>query len=186
MTPLRALLQAWAVAIYPFAYLALSGLAVLLSPGVNAQSAPHPGAEKAMERIVLEQDFGDDLKLHSREILSIAENPKTPGLNGLMFMRGKGASPDMEVTASVQWFEKREELLPFYRDSPARHSYSLMPIGDTIIWTDRENTYLWTDREHFVVGLIGSPAPSRKIIEAWLALIDSNPPDLAKLPTTAR
>ena len=77
------------------------------------QTAAHPGAEKAMERIVLERDFGDNLKFHSRKVITIAENPKVPGLNGLMFMRSKGAAPAMEVVASVQWFEDTGDLLHF-------------------------------------------------------------------------
>jgi hypothetical protein len=157
-------------------------LFALLSMHGNAQTAPHPGAKKAMERIVLERDFGDNLKFHSREVITIAENSKVPGLNGLMFMRWKGAAPAMEVVASVQWFEDTSDLLHFYRAEKARTGRGLLPIGDTVIWKTGDNSYLWTDGEHFVVGLGGSPAPPKEMLEAWLALIGSNPPDLARVP----
>jgi hypothetical protein len=149
------------------------------------QAAPHPGAERALERIVLEQDFGDDLKFYSREVVTIAENPKVRGLNGLMFMRWKGAEPATEVVASVQWFEDTSDLLPFYRAEKARTGRGLLPIADTVIWKTGENSYLWTDGEHFVVGLGGSPAPPLEMLEAWLALVESNPPDLGRVPTAA-
>ena len=155
--------------------------ALLSLPGY-AQTAPPPGAEKALERIVLERDFGDNLRFHSREVITIAENPKVPGLNGLMFMRWKGAVPATEVVASVQWFEKTSDLLTFYRAEKVRTGQGLLAIGDTVIWRTGEHSYLWTDGEHFVVGLGGSPAPPTEMLEAWLALIESNPPDLARVP----
>ena len=58
-----------------------------------------------------------------------------------------------------------------------------LPIGDTVIWKTDEHSYLWTDGEHFVVGLGGSPALPKEMLEAWLALIESNPPDLARVPS---
>jgi hypothetical protein len=61
----------------------------------------------------------------------------------------------------------------------------LLAIADTVIWKTGEQSYLWTDGEHFVVGLGGSPAPPREMLEAWLALIESNPPDLAPVPTAS-
>jgi len=163
----------------------LAPLFALLSLQGYAQTTPHPGAEKALERIVLERDFGDNLRFHSREVITVAENPKVPGLNGLMFMRWKGATPTIEVVASVQWFEDTSDLLPFYRAEKARTGRGIVPIGDAVIWKTGENSYLWTDGEHFVVGLGGSPAPSKEMLEAWLALIESNPPDLAQMPTAS-
>lgn len=140
------------------AYFVLAPLfAVLPLPGY-AQTAAHPGAERALERIVLEQDFGEDLKFYSREVVTFAENPRVQGLNGLMFMRWKGAEPATEVVASVQWFEETSDLLPFYRAGKASQVRGLLPIGDTVIWKTGENSCLWTDGEHFVVGLGGSPA----------------------------
>ena len=150
-----------------------------------AQTTPHPGAEKALERIVLEKDFGDDLKFYSREVVTIAENSKVRGLHGLMFMRWKGAEPATEVVASVQWFEETSDLLSFYRAEKTRTGRGLLPIGDTVIWKTGENSYLWTDGEHFVAGIGGSPAPPLEMLEAWLALVESNPPDLARVPTAA-
>lgn len=150
-----------------------------------AQTEPHPGAERALKRIVLDQDFGDGLKLYSREVVTMAENARVRGLNGLMFMRWKGAEPASEIVASVQWFEETSDLLPFYRAERTRTGRGLLPIGDTVIWKTGENSYLWTDGEHFVVGLGGSPAPPLEMLEAWLALVESNPPDLARVPTAA-
>lgn len=158
-------------------------LLAVLSPEVHAQPAPHPDAEKAQERIVLEQDFGRGLELYSRESVTMAENPTVPGLNGLLFMRWRGAEPAAEVVASVQWIEETSDLLEFYRAEKARTQRGLLATGDTVVWKTSESSYLWTDAEHIVVGLGGSPAPSREMLEAWLALIDSNPPDLLRLPT---
>lgn len=161
----------------------LAPLFALLSLQGYAQTAPHPGAERAMAGIVLERDFGDNLKFHSREVITIAENREVPGLNGLMFMRWKGATPAMEVIASVQWFEDTSDLLHFYRAEIARAGRGLLPIGDTVIWKTGEHSYLWTDGAHFLIGLGGSPAPPEEMLEAWLALIESSPPDLARMPT---
>ena len=147
-----------------------------------AQAAPHPGAEKALERIVLERDFGDNLKFDSREAITIKDNSRVPGLNGLMFVRWKGPDPTIEVVASLQWFEKTSDLLPFYRAQKARVAQGLLAVGDTVIWKIGEDGYLWTDGEHFVVSLGGSPAPPKEMLAAWLALIESNPPDLARVP----
>ena len=160
-------------------------LFTLLSMQAYAQTATHPGAEKALGRIVLERDFGDNLRFHSREVTTIEENTKVRGLNGLMFMRWKGSDPEMEVVASVQWFEDTSDLLPFYRAQKARTGQGLLTVGDTVIWRTGKHSYLWTDGEHFVVGLGGSPAPPKKMLEAWLALIESNPPDLARVPTAS-
>lgn len=160
-------------------------LLALLSLQGYAQIPAHPGAEKALGQIVLEQDFGDDLKFHSREAATFADNPRVPGLNGLIFMRWKGANPATEIVASVQWFEETTDLLPFYRAEKARTARGLLSMGSTVIWKTGEQSYLWTDGEHFVVGLGGSPAPPQAMLEAWLALIESNPPDLAQIPTAS-
>lgn len=160
----------------------LSILVALLAPQGHAQPTPHPGAEKALERIVLEEDFGNNLVFHSREVVTMAENPSVQGLNGLLFLRWKGVDPSREIVASVQWFEKTDDLLIFYRAERARVGRGLLPIGDTVIWKTGKSSYLWTDGEHFVVGLGGSPAPPREMLEAWLVIIGSNPPDLAPVP----
>jgi hypothetical protein len=157
-------------------------LLTLLSLQGYAQTQVHPEAETALRRIVLERDFGDSLKFHSRESVTFAENPRVPGLNGLLFMRWKGADPATEVVASVQWFEETSDLLPFYRAERARTGRGLLPVGDTVVWKTGEHSYLWTDGEHFVVGLGGSPTTPREMLEAWLALIASDPPDLARPP----
>ena len=158
-------------------------LFALLSLRGYAQTTPHPAAEQALEQIVLEQDFGDNLKFHSREAVTFADNSRVRGLNGLMFVRWKGAEPATEIVASVQWFEETSDLLSFYRAERARTGRGLLPIGDTIVWKTGEHSYLWTDGEHFVIGLGGSPAVPQEMLEAWLAMIDSNLPDLARVPT---
>lgn len=163
----------------------LATLLALLSLQGYAQTAAHPGAEKALEQIVLERDFGDDLKFHSREAATFADNPRVPGLNGLIFMRWKGSNSATEIVASVQWFEETSDLLPFYHAERARSARGLLTIGNTVIWRTGEQSYLWTDGEHFVVGLGGSPAPPQEMLEAWLVLIESNPPDLAQIPTAS-
>lgn len=164
------------------AFLIVSLLA-LLAPQGHAQTSKHPGAEAALARIVLERDFGDGLQFQSREAVTLAENTTVPGLHGLLFMRWTGASPDIEVMASVQWFQNREDLLRFYRAEKKRSTRGLRSIGNTVIWRTGDNSYLWTDGEHFVIGIGGSPAPPDEMLEAWLTLIESHPPDLARLPT---
>jgi hypothetical protein len=166
-------------------FFAFASLVALSLAQAHAQSSPHPGAEKALQRIVLEQDFGDGVTFHSREAITFAENPRVPGLNGLLFMRWKGADPAVEIVASVQWFEQASDLLAFYRAEKARTARGLRAIGDTVVWKTSEHSYLWTDGEHFVVGLGGSPAPPEEMLRAWLDLIESNPPDLAPVPTAS-
>ena len=58
-------------------------LSVLLSFGAFAQQgkpATHPQAEKAMAKIVIKKDFGNKLKLHSREVVTMLQNDGVPGL----------------------------------------------------------------------------------------------------------
>jgi len=165
--------------------ISLAAALLLLAPAGQAQPTPHPGAERALRGIVLERDFGDNLKFHSREVLTLADNSRVRGLNGLMFVRWKGPDAGTEVVASVQWFENTRELLPFYRAAKSRAELGLVSIDDTVIWKTSESSYLWTDGGHFVVAIGGSPAPSKEMLRAWLALIESRPPDLAKLPSAA-
>lgn len=160
----------------------LAPLLALASVHANAQTAPHPLAEQALERIVLERDFGAELRFHSREVITIEENDKVPGLNGLMFMRWRGTDPATELIASVQWFEKTSDLLSFYRAETSRNAQGLLSVGDTLIWKTGKQSYLWTDGEHFVVGLGGSTAPPKEMLEAWLGLVESKLPDLARVP----
>lgn len=151
----------------------LGTLTVLLSSSAWAQPPKHPGAEKAMAKIVLEKDFGDHLKFHSRQVVTMAHNDKAPGLNGLLFMRWKGDAPGTEVMASVQWFEKKKDLLAFYDQSKKREDYKLGEFDGTKVWRIGEAGYSWTDGEHFLVSLGGSPAPPPEMVKAWLAMIAS-------------
>ena len=164
----------------------LAPLVALLSPHACAQSSSHPGAERALERIVLDRDFRDGLKFHSREAVTLLDNSKVPGLNGLLFMRWKGSDPAVEIVASVQWFEQPGDLLNFYRAEKARIARGLRTIDNALVWKAGEQGYLWTDGEHFVVGLGGSPAPPDEMLRAWLDLIESNLPDLAPVSTANR
>jgi len=97
-------------------------------------------------------------------------------------MRRKGANPATEVVGSVQWFKKTSDLLLFFRAEKARMQGGLLSIADKVIWKTSEHRYLWTEGENFMVGLGGSPLPPREMLEAWLVLIESNPPDLARVP----
>jgi hypothetical protein len=154
----------------------LGTLAVLFSSDATAQPgkpAPHPEAEKAMEKIVLKKDYGEKLKFHSREVVTLLQNDKVPGLNGVMFMRWKGGDPGTEVMASVQWFEKKDDLLKFYAPTTTREDYKLGELDGNSLWMIGENGYSWTDGEHFLVTLGGSPRPPEEMVKDWLSLIGS-------------
>lgn len=161
----------------------LGTLAVMFSSDASGQPgkpAPHPLAEKAMEKIVLKKDFGENLKFHSREVVTMLQNDRVPGLNGLMFMRWKGDDPGTEVMASVQWFEKKEDLLKFYAPTTKRKDYKLGELDSTSLWMIGENGYSWTDGEHFLVSLGGSPQPPEEMVKDWLAMIGSRVADIEK------
>lgn len=161
----------------------LGTLAVLFSPVAFAQQgkpAPHPQAQKAMEKIVLKKDFGENLKFHSRKVVTMLKNDRVPGLNGLMFMRWKGDDPGTEVMASVQWFEEKDDLLKFYAPTTSRKNYKLGELGGTTLWMIGENGYSWTDGEHFLVSLGGSPQPPQEMVEAWLSMIGSKVAEIEK------
>jgi hypothetical protein len=160
-----------------------AALTTLFSTGAFAQQgkpAPHPEAEKAMAKIVLEKDFGKDLKFHSREVVTMQQNDRVPGLNGLMFMRWKGDQPGTEIMASVQWFEKKDDLLNFYATTTKREDYKLGEFDGASVWLIGENGYSWTDGEHFLVTLGGDPRPPDEMIKEWLALIGSRVAELEK------
>ena len=167
-------------------FFVLAPLLVLSSLQAQSSDSPHLGAAKAMERIVLERDFGDNLRFHSREASTFADNQSVPGLNGLMFMRWKGEDPATEVVASVQWFERTSDLLAFYRAEKARTARGLETVDNTVIWKTSEHSFLWTDGKNFVVGIGGSPKPPPEMLTAWLGLVASNPPDLARVSTPPR
>lgn len=161
----------------------LGTLAVLFSPVAFAQQgkpAPHPQAQKAMEKIVLKKDFGENLKFHSRKVVTMLKNDRVPGLNGLMFMRWKGDDPGTEVMASVQWFQEKDDLLKFYAPTTSRKNYKLGELGGTTLWMIGEKGYSWTDGEHFLVSLGGSPQPPQEMVEAWLSMIGSKVAEIEK------
>ncbi len=144
----------------------------------------HLEADKALAKFIdLEQDFGEKLKFHSREVVTMAVNDKVPGLNGLMFMRWKGDAPNHAVLASVQWFEKKEDLLKFYASSTKQEIYKLGAFEGTSVWKINEDGgggYSWTDGEHILVSLGGAPSPPPEMVKAWLAMIDSKVADIEK------
>lgn len=152
----------------------LSTFSVLEAAPEIPRPRPHPEAEKAMAAINLEQDFGTQLKFHSREIVTMANNHQVPGMNGLMFMRWRGDDPKTEVTASVQWFEHRSDLLNFYAETVHRGGFLSGKLNDKVVWEIGEHGFSWTDGKHFLVSLIGSPPPPPKMLNAWMALIPSN------------
>lgn len=133
-----------------------------------------------MEKIVLKKDFGENLKFHSREVVTMVQNDRVPGLNGLMFMRWKGDDPETEVMASVQWFEKKEDLLKFYASNTKKKDYKLGELDGTSLWVIGEDGYLWTDGQHFLVTLGGSPQPPKDMVKDWLSLIGSKVAEIEK------
>lgn len=155
-----------------------AALSVLISSIDAAQPPTHPGAEKALSNIVFENDFDDGLELHSRQVVTVLQNDKVPGLNGLMFIKWKGDDADTFVMASVQWFEKKEDLLAFYAQSLKQKDHKLGKFNETTLWSmldenGQEIGHAWTDGEHLLVTLGGSPSPSPKMVETWLAQIPS-------------
>lgn len=133
-----------------------------------------------MEKIVLKKDFGEKLKFHSREVVTMLQNDRVPGLNGLMFMRWKGNDPGAEVMVSVQWFEKKDDLLKFYGPTTKRKDYKLGELDGKSLWMIGENGYSWTDGEHFLVSLGGSPRPPDEMVKDWLSLIGSKVAEIKK------
>ena len=111
----------------------------------------------------------------------MVRNDRVPGLNGLMFMRWKGDAPGTEVLASVQWFEKKDDLLRFYAESRKRADYKLGKFEEIALWKLGESGYLWTDGEHFLVSLGGSPAPPAEMVKAWLGMIPSSVAAMKKI-----
>ena len=104
----------------------LIGIATVIAGSTSfAQVEKHPAAEKAMSKIVLTKNYGEKLKFHSRNVVTMARNDKMPGLNGLMFMRWKGDDAKTEIMASVQWLENKEDLLKFYAMTTKRQDYKL-------------------------------------------------------------
>jgi hypothetical protein len=97
-----------------------------------------------------------------------------------MFMRWKGDAPGTEVMASVQWFEKKDDLLKFYASATKREDCTLGKFDGTTIWKIGKNGYLWTDGEHFLVSLGGSPPPPDEMAKDWLAMIVSKVAELGK------
>lgn len=138
-----------------------------------AQPDSHPAAEEALASIVLEQDFGPELKYTSRDVVTIADNDRVPGLNGLLFMRWQGDDAITEVTASVQWFEQKKDLEAFILQTPQLVNLKQIQFGDTTLWEIKGIGYAWSDGQHFVVSLGGRPIPPDAMVEAWLRLIHS-------------
>ena len=147
-----------------------------------AQPPSHSKAENALARIVLKKDFDEQLKFHSREVVTISPNNSVPGLNGLMFMRWKGDDPGTEVMASVQWFERKADLLRFYETSKERANFKLGEFEEAALWAMGKSAYQWTDGEHFHVSLGGSPDPPPEMLKAWLKLVPSKVAEVEKQP----
>lgn len=143
------------------------------SHAVLAQPPKHPLAEKALARLVLKQDYGDELKLRSREVVTTAKNKGVPGLNGLMFASWKGEAAGTEILASVQWFEKKANLIEFYTKTKKRADYKLTEFNGTTLWRIGNAGYSWTDGEHFLISLGGNPDPPPAMVKDWLDLIPS-------------
>ena len=138
-----------------------------------AQVEPHPEAERALAEIGLQRDFGEHIKFHTRQIVTMATNERVQGLNGLMFMRGKGSSPESDITVSVQWFKERTGLLDFYVTTVKRPDFKLSEINGVLLWEIGETGVFWTDGEHYLVSLMGSPRITWEILETWLTMIPS-------------
>ncbi len=151
----------------------------LFAGSAVAQPEKHPEAEKAMAKIVLQKDFGKQLKFHSREVVTVARNDKVPGLNGLMFMYWWGDA-GITIKASVVWFEKKDDLLKFYASTTQGNDYKLGEFNGTRIWKMGKDGYTWTDGEHFMVSLGGPPLPPEEMVKDWLGMIGSKVAEIEK------
>jgi len=155
----------------------------LFAGSAVAQSEQHFEADKAIAKIVLQKDYGEQLKFASREFVTMTKNYRVPGLNGLMFMRWTGTEPGTRVDAQVLWFEKTLDLLRFYASETKREDHKLGEFNGTRIWKmsqDRTEGYLWTDGKHFMVSLGGSPHPPEEMVKDLLAMIGSKVAEIEK------
>ncbi len=151
----------------------VGGLALLGPTAADAQPDPHPAAERALSKLVLEKDYAGGLSFDSRDIVTLATNDRVPGLNGLMFVRWKGEDVGTEITVSIQWFERLEDLRSFYTTSPQSQNFTLGDFAGTKIWQIGGYGYAWTDGRHFLISLAGNPTPPDEMVNDWLALIEN-------------
>lgn len=161
--------------------------------GARGRTRDHPAETASRSResnggFRFGERFFPQLKFHSREIVTMAINNQVPGMNGLMFMRWRGDDPYTEITASVQWFEHRSDLLNFYAESVNRNGFQLGKINGAVVWEIGEHGFSWTDGEHFLVSLIGSPPPPPNMLNAWMASVPSNVAEIenAKRPNSGK
>lgn len=156
----------------------------LFAASAVAQLEQHFEADKALEKIVLKKDYGEQIKFVSRKFVTMDKNDRVPGLNGLMFLEWTGTEPGTSVKAEVLWFEQTLDLLRFYASETKRENQKLVEFNGTRIWKmseDRREGYVWTDGKHFMVSLAGSPHPPEEMVKDLLAMIGSKVAEIEKL-----
>lgn len=135
----------------------------------------YPKAEEALNKIVQEKAFGK-FQFDKKQIISIKNNDKVPGLNGLMFAYYKDKEGN-RVEFSVQWFEDKKKLLEFY-ESNLEHMQRQMKglkkikINDNEVWGYNGKMYAWTDAEHIMLSMAGNTVPP-EMVKAYLKAVPS-------------
>ena len=158
--------------------LPLIATACSLAAQENANQ-PHPRAAKALERVGLQKNFGE-FQFQKREIITLKENDRVKGLNGLMFAYYKKQPNGPRITLSIQWFEKEEDLLKFYNGNMLKQQgWEKKKVADCVVLSMKGMAYQWTDGEHFTVSMGGAPIPP-ELAKAYLALVPSRVGELAK------
>jgi hypothetical protein len=166
------------------------GLFALTASGVTSADPLQqlPEVAKAMEKIVQKEKAFDGFNYQSHEVITIRENDRVPGLNGLMFVKYKNDA-GQQIMLSIQWFEDKEDLLGFYVSNlDARRKQGIIPqrqsIDKNVLWeTSIENgsIYEWTDAEHFAMSL-GGPEVLPEILKAYLKAVPGRSEDPEEKP----
>ena len=158
------------------------------APAQPPDRAEDPVAAEALARVILERDF-DNWEFQKADVVTMRQNDRVPGLNGLAFVYYKNAAgPRVELV--VQWFENKDALRAFFDAHLEQQGlFQRRAFADLIIWsaeTPDGAGYMWTDDSHFVISMAGSSIPL-ELVEAYLDVVPSRvasaPPALPAVET---
>jgi hypothetical protein len=166
------------------------GLYALTASGVaSAQPLQQlPEVAKAMEKIIQKEKAFNGFNYSSHQVVTIKDNDRVPGLNGLMFVKYKNDA-GQQIMLSIQWFEDKEDLLGFYvsnlderkrqGNKPVRKNIGKNVIRETSI--EGISLYEWTDAEHFAMSL-GGPEVPPEMLKAYLKAVPGRSEDPEEKP----